>query len=645
MEELQRFLNSIEFTYTEEFSNTVIKKVVLNKETKVYNVYLKCTNVLEYETVTELFRCAKKGINGKDLCYITLLYENITENDMLEYAKKILSSIIFEHPSLMGLENSLKSIDDYVITLEVGSEIEKSYLNNYKKEICEELKNYGIGDFAVDILVNEEIGQEIREEIEASKIVKQEKKEDSPVIFGFHKDGEVTSIKNIYGEQKNIIIEGYIFGIDASARKGQKGTAYIINLKVSDKTDSFLVKFVRFKEEEYNQIMKGIKVGKWVRIVGNVEMDNYLRQMILNGKSIELIKSKDEQIKDEAEEKRVELHTHTMMSAMDGVIDASKLVKFAKGLGHKAVAVTDHDCLQSYPELYHTVCDINSGIENEEDKFKVIYGSELSIVNNDNELIFNLKDYKLLEQEYVVFDTETTGFTPYSDQMIEIGAVKIKNGVITDRFDELINPGRELPRKIVELTNITDEMLEGKDTEENVTKRFKEFIGDLPLVAHNAKFDIGFMIITTKNKIEGIITDRDIVIEMISNYDHKVKDYIHKIVQTIDQEKSVEDALQTMKDKKIKRLLVTNKSKVVGVISIADILNKTNETENFNTELKCEAKELISNKPYEEMTVQELQQAILEKMRHNGPVTEYMLGTVIENTHHGSLLTWVKSFR
>lgn len=493
MEELQRFLNSIEFTYTEEFSNTVIKKVVLNRETKVYNVYLKSTNVLEYETVTELFRCAKKGINGKDLCYITLLYENITENDMLEYAKKILSGIIFEHPSLMGLENSLKSIDDYVITLEVGSEIEKSSLNNYKKEICEELKNYGIGDFAVDVLVNEEIGQEIREEIEASKIVQPEKKEDSPVIFGFHKDGEVTSIKNIYGEQKNIIIEGYIFGIDASARKGQKGTAYIINLKVSDKTDSFLVKFVRFKEEEYNQIMKGIKVGKWVRIVGNVEMDNYLRQMILNGKSIELIKSKDEQIKDEAEEKRVELHTHTMMSAMDGVIDASKLVKFAKGLGHKAVAVTDHDCLQSYPELYHTVCDINSGIENEEDKFKVIYGSELSIVNNDNELIFNLKDYKLLEQEYVVFDTETTGFTPYSDQMIEIGAVKIKNGVITDRFDELINPGRELPRKIVELTNITDEMLEGKDTEENVTKRFKEFIGDLPLVAHNAKFDIGFM--------------------------------------------------------------------------------------------------------------------------------------------------------
>ena len=141
----------------------------------------------------------------------------------------------------------------------------------------------------------------------------------------------------------------------------------------------------------------------------------------------------------------------------------------------------------------HTVCDINKGIEKEEDKFKVIYGAEMSIVNNENDLIFNLKDYDLLNQEYVVFDTETTGFTPYKDQIIEIGAVKIKNGIITDRFDELIDPKRKLPEKIVQLTNITDEMLEGKDSEENVTKRFLEFAKDLPMVAHNAKFDIGFI--------------------------------------------------------------------------------------------------------------------------------------------------------
>ncbi|MBQ8901913.1 MAG: PolC-type DNA polymerase III [Bacilli bacterium] len=493
MEELKRFLNSINFEWTEELQNTEILKVVLNRETRVYNVYLKSKNVLSYELVTNLFNHAKKGINGKEKCYIEMVYEDITPDDIGSYIKAILNSVVFEHPSLMGLENSFVKEEDYTIYLEVGSAAEVKALENYKKEIISNLENYGIGKFEVNVSINEQIKVDIQKEIEASKEIKVEKKEESPVIFGFHKDGEVTQIKNIMGEQKGIIIEGYIFGIDNSERKGQKATAYIINLKVSDKTDSFLVKFVRFKEDEYKQILKGIKVGKWFRIVGNVEMDNYLRQMVLNARSIEAIKSKDIAVADNSEEKRVELHTHTMMSSMDGVIDAKKLVKHAKSLGHKAVAVTDHDCLQSYPDLYHAVCDMNYGVENEEDKFKVIYGAEMSIVNNDNDLIYNLKDYDLLNQEFVVFDTETTGFTPYSDQIIEIGAVKIKNGEIIDRFDELIDPGRKLPEKIVELTNITDEMLEGKDTEENVTKRFKEYIGDLPMVAHNAKFDIGFI--------------------------------------------------------------------------------------------------------------------------------------------------------
>ena len=493
MEELKRFLSSINFEYIDELKDTYIEKVVLNKETLVYNVYLRSKNVLNYDLVIDLFNASKRGINNKDKCYIELLYDNITSDDVEKYIKCILNAIVFEHPSLMSIDNSFKNIDNNIITLEVGSINEEKGLSKYKKRIEEDLYNFGLGNYSVNIVINEQISVDLKKEIEESKKIVLEKKEDSPVIFGFHKDGEVTLIKNILGEQKNVIIEGYVFGIEESARKGQKATAYIINLKVSDKTDSFLVKFVRFDEKEYKEILKGVKNGKWYRIVGNVEMDNYSRQMILNGRSIESIKSKDIVITDDEEEKRVELHTHTKMSAMDGVIDAKALVKFAKGLGHKAVAVTDHNCLQSYPELYHAVCDINSGIENEEDKFKVIYGAEMSIVNNENDLIYNLKDYNLLDEEYVVFDTETTGFTPYNDQMIEIGAVKIKNGEITDRFDELINPGRKLPEKIVELTNITDEMLDGKDTEENVTKRFMDFVKDSPMVAHNAKFDIGFI--------------------------------------------------------------------------------------------------------------------------------------------------------
>ena len=493
MEELRRFFNSINYKYNDKFKNTYINKVVFNRDTKIYRVYLQSEEVIDYDVMHDLFLHRKDGINGSAKCFIEINYNKITDEDVLKYIHRILSAIVFEHPSLMGFENSCKEVKDHVITIEISSENEKNNLLRYTNILTTELKNYGLGDYCVEFFVNDSLKVDLKDELTKPLEVKKEVKVDDNMIFGRHVDGAITEIKNIAGEQKNVIIEGYIFGIEDAVRKGQKATAYIINLKVSDKTDSFLVKFVRFNEDEYKQILKGIKVGKWVRIVGNIEMDNYLRQMILNGRSIEAIKSKDESVVDNAEVKRVELHTHTMMSAMDGVIDAKKLVKFAHGLGHKAVAVTDHDCLQSYPELYHAVCDINSGIENEEDKFKVIYGAEMSIVNNDNEIIFNNLDYPLLDQEYVVFDTETTGFTPFVDQMIEIGAVKIKNGEITDRFDELINPNRALPQKIVELTNITDEMLVDCDNEENVTKRFMEFIGDLPMVAHNAKFDIGFI--------------------------------------------------------------------------------------------------------------------------------------------------------
>ena len=241
MEELKRFLNSINFEWTEELQNTEILKVVLNRETRVYNVYLKSKNVLSYELVTNLFNHAKKGINGKEKCYIEMVYENINTEDLEKYIKAILNSVVFEHPSLMGLENSFVKEEDYTIYLEVGSGAEVKALENYKKEIISNLENYGIGKFEVCVSINEQIKEDIQKEIEASKEIKVEKKEESPVIFGFHKDGEVTQIKNIMGEQKGIIIEGYIFGIDNSERKGQKATAYIINLKDSDKTDSFLV--------------------------------------------------------------------------------------------------------------------------------------------------------------------------------------------------------------------------------------------------------------------------------------------------------------------------------------------------------------------------------------------------------------------
>ena len=496
MDELKRFFDSIKFDITNDFNNADILKVVYSKKNKNYNVHIKLDNILDIDVVDSLLKSCENKINGVDECMVTLNYTNQDNKDIIKYVNKYLEILVFEHPSLMGLIGSLTKLEDDTLYFNVSSLNEKNNLEYRTNELNEFLNKYFIKSLNLEVILDDNLVNDVKKEIDESKVIKKDLKEtgekNDNILVGFHRDGKVTEIRNIMGEEKNVIIEGFVFGVETLERKGQKATVYIANIKVSDYTDSFLVKCVKFDPDEFKPVKK-IKNGTWLRIQGNTEMDNYLHQIVLDAKNIEIIKSKDSNVEDCEEEKRVELHVHTKMSQMDGVVDAKELVKFARKLGHKAVAVTDHNCLQAYPDLYHAVTDMNKGIEDEKDKFKVLYGSEMSIVNNTNDIIYNLKDYHLLDQEYVVFDTETTGFTPYHDQMIEIGAVKIKNGVITDRFDELINPFRPLPKKIIELTNITDEMLEDKDTEENVTKRFIDWAGDLPMVAHNAKFDIGFI--------------------------------------------------------------------------------------------------------------------------------------------------------
>ena len=251
---------------------------------------------------------------------------------------------------------------------------------------------------------------------------------------------------------------------------------------------------------------------------------------------------KDEELKDDAPVKRVELHAHTMMSQMDGVtkLDLDKhtceLVTRTINMGYRGVAITDHSGCQAFPICYELIKSHNKGVikklkgkkEELENKlketvsfderhlieldlenvneslknpplFKGLYGTELSLVDDTVNIVVRPSNLPLSNTTYVVFDTETTGFNAAGgDQMIEIGAVKIKDGEIIDSFDELINPFRHIPDKITELTNITDDMVKDCDNEENVTKRFLEWAGELPMVAHNAKFDISFIEMSMK---------------------------------------------------------------------------------------------------------------------------------------------------
>ena len=358
---------------------------------------------------------------------------------------------------------------------------------------------------------------------------------DNPdLVIGNIIDTEVSRIDTIATPLSNVTIEGYIFGLDTMDTKtGLK----IVTLKITDYTDSIYGKIFIQDPEEADIILKKLKSGKWYKFKGPVKEDNYSKEITFQPKDINISKKIIEERIDDAPIKRVELHAHTMMSQMDGVtkLDLGKhtceLVERCIKMGYKGVAITDHSGCQAFPISFGIIKSHNKGIRkkikadieelelkiseevNEEEKsklsielenlkqqqknppiFKGLYGTELTLVDDTVNIVVRPTDESLLDNTYVVFDTETTGFNAGgADQMIEIGAVKIKNGDIIDRFDELIDPKRHIPDRITELTCITDEMVAGKDDEETVTKRFLEWTGNSPMVAHNAKFDISFI--------------------------------------------------------------------------------------------------------------------------------------------------------
>ena len=318
------------------------------------------------------------------------------------------------------------------------------------------------------------------------------KTEEGSVLGRIIIEDEICPIKNLVGEEADVTIEASVFGIEYF--ESSKSNFKIITLKLTDGTDSIYCKVFAKEDEEYARLKKELKTGSWYRIRGYSKDDIYSKELVLNARDINKVDKPKEERKDTAEEKRIELHAHTMMSQMDGVVEAKALVKQAYKWGHRAIAITDHNGCQAYPDVFHVITDLNKNLEEGKEPFKAIYGTELTMIEDSINIVTRPTDDVLLDQTYVVFDFETTGFNAGGgDSVIEIGAVKLLNGEIIDRYDELVNPGRLLPKKITELTSITDEMLKDCDNEENAMKRFIEWFGTCPMVAHNARFDVSFL--------------------------------------------------------------------------------------------------------------------------------------------------------
>ena len=494
-DKLQLLLNQIKIDESKRtsFKNGKLNKIVCNKAKDKYVFCLSLNTPLPLNLYEEFNQKLKQRFNVKSIkSQISTI--NFDIDILTDYYIHFLENYSKEAPLLKMFVNIPLKLDDDNLLIELTNKAEEMKFNSIKKPLEKDLNNAG---FKIKVItkINEEKAEALREEIEKEKtkvIPKVAPKKESPFIMGREITDEATPINLITFEMDNVTVDAKVFGIDIF--ESSKSNFKIITLKITDDTDSMYCKIFCREDDEFNKYKKALKEGKYYIIRGYTKNDKYSGEIVLNARDINVSMKEDKVRKDEAERKRVELHAHTKMSQMDGVADEVKLVQTAMNWGHKAIAITDHNGCQAFPHVFNLVTKYNKGKE-EKDKFKALYGTELTLIDDTVDIVLRPTEKKLLETPYVVFDLETTGFNAGgADSIIEIGAVKIDNGEITDRFDELINPGRKLPAKITELTNITDEMLEGKDNEENAVKRFKEWVGDLPMVAHNAKFDVSFIV-------------------------------------------------------------------------------------------------------------------------------------------------------
>lgn len=305
--------------------------------------------------------------------------------------------------------------------------------------------------------------------------------QDPDVFYGKNCEADLVSIKDMYDGIGQVCLHGQVLTLEDRELKSGK---FIINGTITDFTDTIYFK-IFVSPDDRDPILDELVKGKFYIMKGVPQYDTYSKEVCFN--SIVGIKPANdfrEKRVDTSIEKRVELHMHTVMSEMDSVVDIKKIIQRAKDWGHKAIAITDHGVVQAFPIANHCV--------SKDEDFKIIYGLEGYFVDDLKDLVVNDKGQKI-DSEYVVFDIETTGLSPRFNKIIEIGAVRIKDGKVQDKYSRFVNPEVPIPYSITKLTSINDNMVLEAPTIEEVLPEFLEYVGDAILVAHNASFDTGFI--------------------------------------------------------------------------------------------------------------------------------------------------------
>ena len=494
--------------------NIEIKNILLNTRTKriTFNCSVSCMGCIDdidtiYKDVLSKF--------GREI-----EIEFVTENKELKLEDEEIKTIAIRAIERLKSKNTTSKsflcfykvyVKNNYIIIELNDEHIKFMLEEVKisSKIESILAEYGlkdykimfsVGDFSKELSnVEEKIKADMEKQqniisSEREKIIKENSVTETQVYKAKNdfkkgsktKDikGDVISIKDFYDlyDGEPCIVQGEIFSIENMVLKSGKT---LKTIRITDGESSLTSKI--FLDENDNL---DISEGKILKLSGKVQMDTYAgneKTLMIN--TVNIIEKESTKKEDTAEEKMVELHTHTKMSEMVGVTDVEDLIKRAKEYGHKAIAITDYSVVHSYPAAYKT----GKKLSKDDDKMKVIFGCEMYMIDDEALMITNPKDKKIDEEEFVVFDIETTGLNSHTNKIIEIGAVKIKAGRIIDRYSQLINPGISIPYYITEITSITNEQVANQPKIDEVIGKFVEFIGDAVLVAHNAPFDMGFI--------------------------------------------------------------------------------------------------------------------------------------------------------
>ena len=321
------------------------------------------------------------------------------------------------------------------------------------------------------------------EEVSISIEVPQEKEENSPLIYGrsLKLKEQLVKVIDLSIDSGKVQLDGEILNIDSRELKSGK---VLVMFDLYDGTSTITCK-VFAEGDKSKELIGKLKGAKGIKLEGTAQFDPFAKELgVIANVIIESTGIKRETRKDEAKEKRVELHMHTKMSQMDGVTSATDLLKKAAKWGMKSIAITDHGVVQAFPEAHH-FCEKNPDL-------KIIYGVEAYLAP-DRTPVVSFPKKQDLDTTYCVLDLETTGFSFRTEKITEIGIMKIKNGEVLDEFSCFVNPEKPIPQRVVEVTNITDDMVKDAETIDKVFPKMLEFIGDSVLVAHNADFDIGFL--------------------------------------------------------------------------------------------------------------------------------------------------------